>query len=73
MQKLIRFFFICENIDGPISKQKILGKVSYRIWPRRRAHVKDDFCFMNRNRPIPLSEDEMFGKKYNVYKIPFTK
>ncbi len=57
---------------GPVHESQLLGKVIYRVWPRRRQ-LDDNSCVTNRERPHPIPEKEMFSGKYNIEKSPFVK
>lgn len=68
---------------GPISIDNIIGRVSYRVWPRRRTEAgsshndrNEDSCIMDAKsstRPNPLTEDEMYSGQYNMIKVPYAK
>ncbi len=57
---------------GPVHESQLLGKVIYRVWPRRR-HLGEPPCILSRERPHPIPEKEMFNEKYNLEKSPFVK
>mmetsp|Transcript_755 Transcript_755/g.1212 ORF Transcript_755/g.1212 Transcript_755/m.1212 type:complete len:333 (-) Transcript_755:473-1471(-) len=64
---------------GPISTDNILGRVSYRVWPRRRPRTEasQDSCIIKNakssTRPKPLTDDEMYSGQYNITKVPYAK